>query len=244
MTHFMYSLLNTYERFEKTAVTQAHILESQTQHDFEEMREIEKNKIKRIKEFSEIQNTSRNWEMISAFANNITAAIPLIAGATLYFKDESKIPSYLLVGSGIANIANRIFKSNGIFDKISSWFTDQSDMQEVIASRLESGLQYASYVAGAAGSYLACASGSVASQLATMAKSSMDFASSGIQFGQSFSEKRSKHILADIQNAESTIQQRFQNLHQTTKESERLTHTIADIVEALKSAIHSLYSRV
>jgi hypothetical protein len=244
MTHFMYSLLNTYQRFEKTAVTQAHILEGQTQHDFEEMRTIEKEKIKRVKEFSQTQNTSRNWDMISAAANHITSAIPLIAGANLYFSEESKIPSYLLIGSGVANIANRVFRSNEIYDKISSWFTDQSDLQEVIASRLESGLQYASYVAAAAGGYLASVSGSVAGQLTNMAKSGMDIASYGIQFGQSFSEKQTKHILADIQNAESNIQQRFQSLHQTTKESERLTHTIADIVEALKSAIQSLYSRV
>lgn len=242
--HFMYSLLGTYERFENTALIQTQILEDHIKTDFEEMRRIEKDKLARIKEFSHHQNTSNSWAYLSAVANNVTSLIPLVSGLALSRNKETRTPGLLLVGSGVASIANRIFQSNGIYDKISTWLTSSQDMQETIASRLETGMQYASYVAGLAGYYLDGGTSTLTEKLTSWATTGAALATQGIHFGQSFAEKQIRYTKADVQIAESQIQQRFQNIHQTAKESERLTHTIADIAEALKSAIQSLYTRV
>ncbi|HSX13565.1 MAG TPA: hypothetical protein VLE96_04005 [Chlamydiales bacterium] len=242
-THFMYRLLGTYERFEKTATTQADILERQTENDFEVVRLHEKEKQKLMIEFSQAQNSSRNWEYLSAIANNITPMIPLLSGAVIWNSEENSLAGKLLVASGVAGIANRIFQSNGIYDKVSSWITPSKDLQETIASRLETGLQYASYVAGAAGGFLASSSGLLAEKLASWATTGVNIAAQGIDFGKSFAEKQKSHSMADVQIAESQIHQRFQSIQQTAKEGERLTHTIAEICEALKASIHSLYSR-
>lgn len=243
-THFMYSLLGTYERFEQTALTQAQLLEDQTNIDFEEIRRLERAKLPRFKEFSQAKNSSKNWGYFSAVAGNITSLIPLVSGYALSKSKETSTAGYLLMASGVTSIANRIFQSNGIYDKISSWITPSSPIQETIASRLEAGMQFASYVTGIAGGYLAASTTPVANTLTSWFTTGMNLATGGINYAQSKTEEKAALIRSEVQIAESQIQQRFQNIHQITKESERLTHTIGALCELVKSTIYSLFSRV
>ena len=120
--------------------------------------------------------------------------------------------------------------------------TSSKDMQETIASRLETGMQFASYVFGAAGSFLGYQSGAIP-QL-PIVTSALNMGTQGINFGKSLVEKQSAHISSAVQYTESSINQLFQRIQQTGKESERLSHSVGEICEALKTAVQTLYSRI
>lgn len=241
--HFMYSLLRTYEGFEKTAMTQAQLLESQTERDFEEMRRLESEKLARIEEFSASQSSRKNWSLLSSVVDYITPLLTTGLGAYYSLtKEETRTAGYLMIAAGVTNIASRILPSSSAYETISSWMTSSKDMQETIASRLEAGMQYASYVFGAAGSVLACYQPGTAPDL-SMVNTAINVGTHGIHFGKSLVEKNVALINSAVQHTESTINQLFQRIQQTGKESERLSHSIGDICEALKTAIQTLYSR-
>ncbi len=250
-SHVMYNILRSFNRFERTASVQAQLLEEQTKNDFAEMRRLEEEKLARIREFSDASKTSRNWGYLSSITNNLTPIIPLVSGAALYQDKETSLAGTLLIGSSVASIANRIFQSSGIYDTIASWITPTNSLSETIASRLETGMQFVSYVSGLAGGYLAAKAPTVTSAVtswattgASWATTGMHLVTQGINFGQSFAERNIRYTQSDVQLTESQIQQRSQNIQQIAKESEKLTHTIAEIAEAVKSAIQLLDTRI
>lgn len=246
-THFMYSLLGTYARFESTANTEADLLEKQTQRDFAEMNRLEEEKLKRIQEFSKAAATEKKWSLISSTTQNIFTGSALALGAFSFATGKANKASMLMLASGVTSAASRIFQATGVYNKVASWMSAAKDMQGVIASRLEIGMQCISAGLGIAGGISAIGSGAVSSGITKISSWMAPFAGFGqkaIELKKSFVEKTSAHVNSHLQRSESLIIQIYQRIHQTGKDAERLIHTIGEICEAIKNAVYSLHTRV
>lgn len=245
--HFMYSLLGTYAKFEATAGKQADLLNSQTKSDFAEMARIETEKLEQIQTFARTAATEKKWSLISSTTQNIISGSSLVLGALSLSSGKANKASMLMLASGVTGVASRIFSATGVYDKLASWMTSAKEMQEKIASRLEIGMQCASLGLGLVGGISAASSGvvtDVASQISSWIAPFSGFGQTGIKIIHSSVEKESKHASCFLQQSESLITQIYQRIHQTGKDAERLVHTIGEICESIKNAVHSLYTRV
>lgn len=259
-THFMYSLLNTYTKFEKTAGAQTDLLERQTIRDFAEMQRIEDEKRSKIQELAKTNASERNWSLISSTTQNIITGSTLAVGAFSLASGGVNPASVLMLASGVTSAASRIFQYTGAYNKVASWMSSAKEMQEKIASRLEIGTQCVAAGLGlASGITAAVRSNAVTNSITKMgswispeisAKISPWFApvasmgQKAIELKKSFVEKQSSHIGAFLQQSESLIMQIFQRIHQTGKDAERLVHTVGDICEAIKQAVYTQHTRI
>ena len=153
----------------------------------------------------------------------------------------------LMLASGVTSAASRIFQATGVYDKFASWMSSAKDMQEKIASRLETGMQCISAGLGFAGGISAIGSGVVTdgfSKLSSWMAPAAGLGQRAIELKKSFVEKESSHIGAFLQKSESLIMQIYQRIRQTGKEAEKLVHTVGEICEAIKNAVYTLHQRV
>lgn len=243
----MYSLLRTYTRFENTAITQANLLEMQTQRDFAQMRLLEKEKQTKMLELAKSIASDKTWGFVSLAAQTAISASSLALGAVALTKESTRTSGLLLLSSGVASVANRIFSFTGAFKKAASWFTQSKEMQEKIASRLELGGHCLSAGLGALGALSVYRSENMSDTMAKVkswvSSPLLTLGSRAIDLKRSWGERQSKHTSAFLMHTESLIIQIFHRIHQSSKDAERLVHTISDICEALKQAVASLYAK-
>lgn len=246
-THFIYSLLRTYIRFENTAIAQTDLLESQTRRDFAEMRRIESEKQVKFLELAKTIKSEKNWGIVSFASQTAISVSALAFGAASLTNENTRSSGVLMLASGVANVASRVFSYAGTFKKVASWMTQSNEMQEKIASRMEVGTQCVAAGLGALGAFSAYRNGTMTESMSKVkswiASPSAVLFSKGFELKKSLFERQSKHISAFLMQSESLIMQIFHRIHQTSKDGERLVHTIGDICEALKQAISSLYTR-
>lgn len=130
---YLIGLQNETEAINKLDIS---LSKTEIEDDLEQLKKLNDEKIAALKEHAIKVNSAATWEAIKNVATYFSFATSTIVG---YSACINPTLSVLLIGSGIAGIANRVLTDTGVWKSIASYFVKEEEAQEKVVRYVDMG---------------------------------------------------------------------------------------------------------
>lgn len=242
---FMISLQNDTEEITKQELT---LSKKEVEDDVEELKKLNEEKIKALKEHAIKINNASTWETIKNVGSYFAFATSTLVGMT----NANPIYATALVATGAVGLVNRVLSDTGVWKKIASYFVKEVESQESVSRYIDNGFTIATAGAGlffAAGGVYFGVDALLAQNNWALLKNAGYFGSSLISAVSSYGEThtksevyKSESILTNIESKHTDLSNdlKFKSaiIEQTAKERSgilsQVYSTIKNLIDDLK----------
>lgn len=191
-------------------------------------------------------HSQSTWNTLSVIAQYITNMSLLVAGTSL-----GGVPAFLLVGSGVVGLGNRVAHDTNFLQAAVAWWTQSAELQKKYTQKIEMAAFFLQMGMGLAGGVWAVQAGALAAartataldvtrKASTIITSASTVAGAGTKVGADFYKKRVTDIEAAQNEITGQITTNSQTITQGSQQMSRGIESTSTQNEGLRRAVQAL----
>lgn len=246
LPHYMWDIIKFYSEMEKIAAFEGQICDKETKRSLDHLLAIDKQKLEMLQSRIEEIRSRQSWTVFETVAQYISSTSSIAIG--LAVSGTVPVAGAFLIAAGGLGLVNRAVSDTGGWHWLASHLAASSELQQKIATQIDSYTVYVSTalaIAGSIGAYYAGALSMFSNRNTALEKIMLmiSYSASALQltsrYGMARIDKKLMNISAELKNRNTDSFCCRQEIQTNTANIRKVIDLSEKIAECIKRAIAS-----